>query len=75
MQHATQVIIFRFTFVYFTRRLDGASHSRPSARPSAPIIFVLSATAGLEEIVAAEISAYEIGGFDVRPGKAGVSFR
>ncbi|KAK9908246.1 hypothetical protein WJX75_004747 [Coccomyxa subellipsoidea] len=30
---------------------------------------------GLEEVVATEISAPEIGGFDVRPGKAGVSFR
>ncbi|BDA44812.1 Ribosomal RNA large subunit methyltransferase K/L [Coccomyxa sp. Obi] len=30
---------------------------------------------GLEEVVAAEVSAPEIGGFDVRPGKAGVSFR
>lgn len=32
-------------------------------------------SAGLEEVVATEISAPEIGGFDVRPGKAGVSFR
>jgi hypothetical protein len=30
---------------------------------------------GLEEVVAAELSAGEIGASDVRPGKAGVTFR
>ena len=36
---------------------------------------VLWSPAGLEEVVAAEVSAPQVGAYDVQPGKAGVSFR
>ena len=34
-----------------------------------------NACAGLEEVVAAELTAPQIGASDVQPGKAGVHFR